>query len=60
MEFIKDYWWLIMVLLLVGFLLNGIRDLKKINYKHYIDKRKGAKRRSSNEDEDDDFNSPHP
>lgn len=51
MELIKNYWWLIIVLLLVGLLLNGIRDLKKMNYSRYIEKRKGMKR-PSDDDED--------
>ncbi|MXP66570.1 YpfN family protein [Pantoea sp. Nvir] len=35
MEFIKDHWWIIIVLLPVGVIMNGYRSLKQINHKKY-------------------------
>ncbi|MBZ6387124.1 MULTISPECIES: YpfN family protein [Pantoea] len=36
MEFIKDYWWIIVILLLVGVLMNVYKDLKRIDHKKYM------------------------
>ncbi|MGP4132626.1 hypothetical protein OJE16_24115 [Pantoea tagorei] len=33
MEFIKDYWWILVILLLVGVLMNVYKDLKRIDHK---------------------------
>lgn len=47
MEWLKSYGWIILVALLVGFFLNGIRDLKKINYARYLEKRQMVKNKTS-------------
>ncbi|MEQ4545996.1 MAG: hypothetical protein ABN490_22430, partial [Pantoea agglomerans] len=31
MEFIKDYWWILVILLMVGVLMNVYKDLKRID-----------------------------
>jgi hypothetical protein len=51
MEWLKDYWWLILLFLL-GVFLNVIRDLNSISYKHYLDKKKGPQQDKVDEKED--------
>ncbi|MCX8579352.1 hypothetical protein [Gilliamella sp. B2717] len=41
MEWIKDYWWVILLFIL-GIFINAIKALNKLNFKSYIDK-KGIK-----------------
>lgn len=55
MEWLKDYWWLILVFLL-GVILNAIRDLNKLSFKQYIDKKKGIKPIPYEDDKDDEDN----
>lgn len=52
MEWLKDYWWLILILL-VGIFLNVIKDLKRVNYNEYIKKKKGIKPIPYDDDDDD-------
>ena len=54
MEWLKDYWWVILIIL-VGIFINTIKALNKFNYKHYLDKKKGIKPIPYNDDEDDDW-----
>jgi len=37
MEFIKDYWWILVILLMVGVLMNVYKDLKRIDHKKFMD-----------------------
>lgn len=39
MEFIKHYWWIFIILFLLGTALNGIHDLKNTSFRHYLNKR---------------------
>jgi len=41
MEFIKHYWWIFIILFLLGTALNGIHDLKNTSFRHYLNKRHG-------------------
>lgn len=41
MEWLKDYWWIILIFL-AGVFINTIKALNKLNFKSYIDK-KGIK-----------------
>lgn len=52
MEWLKTYWWIILILLL-GVILNVIKDLNKINYTDYLKKKKGIKPVPYDDDEDD-------
>jgi len=42
MEWLKDYWWLI-IIVLIGIFINTIKALNKLSYKHYLEKKKGIK-----------------
>lgn len=53
MEWLKDYWWIILVLL-AGIIYNAIKDLKKLNYDEYL-KKKNIKPIPYEDDEDDDW-----
>lgn len=52
MEWLKDYWWIILIILL-GIFLNTIKDLNRLNYKEYLKKKKGIKPIPYDDDEDD-------
>lgn len=52
MEWLKDYWWLILIVLL-GIFINTIKDLNKTSFKHYLDKKKGIKPIPYDDDDDD-------
>ena len=34
MEWLKEYWWVIVILLMVGVLMNVYKDLKRIDHKN--------------------------
>ncbi|QIQ21933.1 YpfN family protein [Zophobihabitans entericus] len=55
MEWLKEYWWIIIPLLLLGVILNGIKDLKKLSFKEYLEKKKGIKPIPYDDDEEDDW-----
>lgn len=38
MEWLKDYWWIILIFL-AGVFINTIKALNKLNFKSYIDKK---------------------
>ena len=59
MEWLKDYWWII-VIILIGIFINTIKALNKLNYKSYLEKKKGIKPIPYNDDEDDDWPSNPP
>jgi len=42
MEWLKQYWWLILVVLL-GIVINAIKDLNKTSFKSYLNKKNGIK-----------------
>lgn len=52
MEWLKDYWWIILIVLL-GIFINTIKDLRKISYKEYLKNKKGIKPIPYDDDEDD-------
>lgn len=52
MEWLKDYWWLILIVL-VGIFINTIKDLNKTSFKKYIDKKNGVKPIPYDDDDDD-------
>ncbi|MFP1934085.1 YpfN family protein [Lonsdalea quercina] len=35
MAWLADYWWIIL-LILVGMLINGIKDLRRVDYKRFL------------------------
>ncbi len=35
MEFFKEYWWILVILLMVGILMNVYKDLKRIDHKKF-------------------------
>lgn len=52
MEWLEDYWWIILILLL-GIFINTIKDLNKTSFKQYLDKKNGVKPIPYDDDEDD-------
>lgn len=46
MEWLKDYWWMILIIL-IGMFINTIKSLNKISYKSYLDKKKGHPTRTN-------------
>ncbi|WP_392562846.1 hypothetical protein RHO12_05040 [Orbus sturtevantii] len=52
MEWLKDYWWLILILLL-GIFINTIKDLNKTSFKSYLNKKNGIKPIPYDDDDDD-------
>ncbi|MDF7669813.1 hypothetical protein PT276_01115 [Orbaceae bacterium ESL0721] len=42
MEWLKDYWWIILIII-IGIFINTIKALNRLNFKSYIQKRKGIK-----------------
>ncbi|MBT0720348.1 YpfN family protein [Tatumella sp. TA1] len=59
MEWIKEYWWVLIILFMVGLLVNVYKDLKRVDVKKYLDnKPKLPPHRDFNDkwdDEDDDW-----
>lgn len=58
MEWLKEYWWLIIIVLLVGVLMNVYKDLKRVDPQKYMaNKPKLPPHRDNNAkwDEDDDW-----
>lgn len=51
MEWLKDYWWIILIFL-AGVFINTIKALNKLNFKSYIDK-KGIKPIPYDDEEND-------
>lgn len=51
MEWLKDYWWIILIILL-GVFINTIKDLNKLSFKTYLQKKKGIKPIPYNDDDD--------
>jgi hypothetical protein len=59
MEFIKDYWWILVILLMVGVLMNVYKDLKRIDNKKFMDNKPDLPpHRDFNDKWDDDDNWP--
>ncbi|WP_304168624.1 YpfN family protein [Lonsdalea britannica] len=57
MAWLADYWWIIL-LILVGMLINGIKDLSRVDYKRFLkDKPELPPHRDNNAqwDEEDDW-----
>ncbi|MCO6537516.1 MAG: YpfN family protein [Gilliamella sp.] len=52
MEWLKDYWWIIVVIL-IGIFINTIKALNRLSYKAYLEKKKGIKPIPSQDDDDD-------
>lgn len=42
MDWLKEYWWVILIIL-VGMFINAIKALNRLNYKSYLEKKKGSK-----------------
>lgn len=40
MTWLTEHWWLLVILLLVGILLNAYKALKRINHKYYLKNKK--------------------
>ncbi|WP_241574665.1 YpfN family protein [Rosenbergiella nectarea] len=59
MEWVKEYWWVLIILFMVGLLVNVYKDLKRVDVKKYLDnKPKLPPHRDFNDkwdDEDDDW-----
>lgn len=58
MEWLKQYWWILVIVLMVGVLMNVYKDLKRIDPKKYMDnKPKLPPHRDNNAkwDDDDDW-----
>ncbi len=36
MQWLADYWWIILILL-VGMILNGIKELRRLDHKRFLD-----------------------
>ncbi|MXP67272.1 hypothetical protein [Pantoea sp. Aalb] len=47
MELLKDYWWIFILALIIGVLINTYEDLKKIDYKKYITNKNDLNRRDT-------------
>ena len=54
MEWLKDYWWLI-IIVLIGIFINTIKALNKLSYKDYLEKKKGIKPIPYSDNEYDDW-----
>lgn len=39
MEWLKQHWWFILIII-VGMFINAIKDLNRVDFKSYLDKRK--------------------
>ncbi|OCG37265.1 YpfN family protein [Gilliamella sp. Gris1-4] len=52
MEWLKDYWWIIVVIL-IGIFINTIKALNRLSYKAYLEKKKGIKPIPYQYDDDD-------
>jgi type II secretory pathway component PulF len=52
MEWLKDYWWMIVVIL-IGIFINAIKALNRLSYKAYLEKKKGIKPIPYQDDDDD-------
>lgn len=37
MEWVKEYWWILIILFMVGLLVNVYKDLKRVDVKKYLD-----------------------
>ncbi|WP_241592751.1 YpfN family protein [Rosenbergiella epipactidis] len=37
MEWVKEYWWVLIILFMVGLLVNVYKDLKRVDVKKYLD-----------------------
>lgn len=37
MEWLKTHWWILIILIMVGLLMNVYKDLKRIDVKKYLD-----------------------
>ncbi|KMV72929.1 YpfN family protein [Rosenbergiella epipactidis] len=59
MEWVKEYWWVLIILFMVGLLVNVYKDLKRVDVKKYLDnKPKLPPHRDFNDkwdDEEDDW-----
>ncbi|MDF7667618.1 hypothetical protein PT273_07140 [Orbaceae bacterium ESL0727] len=51
MEWIKDYWWIILIILL-GIFINTVKALNKLNFNAYMKKKKGIKPIPYHDDDD--------
>lgn len=54
MVWLKDYWWVILIIL-IGIFINVIKDLSRLSYKDYLNKKNGIKP-IPYDDDDDDWN----
>lgn len=55
MEWLKHYWWILVLVLLVGIFINVIKDLQRIDPKKYLNNRpKLPPHRDFNDKWDDD------
>lgn len=36
MEWLKEHWWILIIVLMVGVLMNVYKDLKRIDHKKYL------------------------
>ncbi|MCO6539701.1 MAG: YpfN family protein [Gilliamella sp.] len=52
MGWLKDYWWIIVVIL-IGIFINTIKALNRLSYKAYLEKKKGIKPIPYQDDDDD-------
>ncbi|MBT0723890.1 YpfN family protein [Rosenbergiella sp. S61] len=59
MEWVKEHWWILIILFMVGLLVNVYKDLKRVDVKKYLDnKPKLPPHRDFNDkwdDEEDDW-----
>lgn len=58
MAWLKEHWWLILIVLLVGVLINVWRDLKRVDVKKYLENKPTLPPHRDNNarwDDDDDW-----
>lgn len=41
-EWLKEYWWII-IIILIGLFINGIKELNKTSFESYLKRKKGNK-----------------
>lgn len=59
MEWLKEYWWILVLVILLGVFINVIKDLSRIDPKKYLDnKPQLPPHRDNNASWDDDDNWP--
>ncbi len=57
MDWLAKYWWILVIVFLVGVLLNVIKDFKRVDHKKFLANKPASPHRDFNDkwDDDDDW-----